>query len=241
MIRIAKIAGKTWIPVAAAVALLLLLTGRQTRGTPGPGSMPVADSPSSSASGTGKSLSWTHTVNGGSDRILLVGISNDKGDKSVTGITFGSSKRARAGSEDAPGKKNGVEIWYLLAPPVGPNTITVTLSGSTSIVGGAVSFTGVDQTSPLGSFESAHGNSTDPSVTVSSSAQQLVFDTVSAETTIFPPSPRKTRTRRFSGISPRAKAARKSTAPAAPSPGRPRSRCRGPSPSRRHGRLERSR
>src|SRR5438876_628790 len=50
---------------------------------------------------------------------------------------------------------------------------------ATSLVGGAVTLTGVNQTTPLGIFASATGSSTTPSVTVTSNTGETVIDTVS--------------------------------------------------------------
>ena len=66
----------------------------------------------------------------------------------------------------APSNDGYVEIWSLIAPPVGTGTIVVTVPAGDAIVGGAVSFTGVDQTAPLGPFTSTFGQSTAPSATV---------------------------------------------------------------------------
>jgi hypothetical protein len=66
-------------------------------------------------------------------------------------------------------------------PAVGTNTIQLTFSGNVRVVGGAVSFTGVDQTTSHGAFTPATGTSTIPSVTVASSPQEMVIDTLNAK------------------------------------------------------------
>jgi len=74
-----------------------------------------------------------------------------------------------------------VEIWRLIAPATGAHNVVVTLSAAARFVGGAASFTGVSQTATLafGSYFSATGNTTTPTVNVTGVAQaQLVVDTI---------------------------------------------------------------
>ena len=70
------------------------------------------------------------------------------------------------------------ELWYLVAPASGTGTITVNLSASERVVGGAVSLTGVDQTTPLENAGGATGNSVTPSVTITSATDDMVWDVV---------------------------------------------------------------
>src|SRR5205085_1650172 len=49
----------------------------------------IGDDNSSSAKGTTASLTWSHTVASGSNRILTVGVSYDDETKSVSGVTYG--------------------------------------------------------------------------------------------------------------------------------------------------------
>lgn len=78
------------------------------------------------------------------------------------------------------------EIWYLIAPSTGANNVVVTFTNivpaegpSTNAVCGSMSFTGVDQTTPLGTPGAATANSTAPSVTITgASANNFVFDSL---------------------------------------------------------------
>ncbi len=73
-------------------------------------------------------------------------------------------------------------IWALVDPPAGAEgTVTITFSGSVSngIMAGVANFSGVDQAAPLGTPESAAGNSTSPSVLLTElNGNELVFDHV---------------------------------------------------------------
>src|SRR5438445_160338 len=79
----------------------------------------------------------------GSDRLLVVGV--EANDYPVAGITFGGSQLTRAVGSFV---NNDAEFWYLTGP-AGAADIVVTMSGPTSVVVGAYSFSGVNQTDPI--------------------------------------------------------------------------------------------
>lgn len=91
---------------------------------------------------------WNHTCTG-ADRYLRVGISMlSVLGSSVSSITYNgiamSLLRAKASASGAV----RAEMWELIAPATGTNTIAVTLSTALDSIGTAVSFNGVHQTSP---------------------------------------------------------------------------------------------
>jgi uncharacterized repeat protein (TIGR01451 family) len=126
------------------------------------------------------SLTWTHTVGAGANRILIVGLSLRDGNVAATGVTYGGQALTRVGFINSVGNQNRTEMWRLIAPPVGTASVAVTLNQSKQIVGGSISLTGVDQTTPLGTFVSATAQSTTASVAVASATGELVLDTMTA-------------------------------------------------------------
>jgi hypothetical protein len=104
-----------------------------------------------------------HTCTG-SDRILIVATANQQGGISITSITYNSVALTFIRADDgATGARS--EIWYLLAPSTGANNIIVTPSGGgTRLAVGAISLTGVTQSSPIGATNGATGSGTGPSV-----------------------------------------------------------------------------
>ena len=137
----------------------------------------------SSTSGGGSSLVFPHTVSG-ADRLLLVGVSiNNDNLETVSSVTHGGVPLSLVGaatdSDDAR-----VEIWALVNPAEGTADVVVDFSAALThnAVAGAVSFTGVDQSTPLGPFSGANATSSAASVSVPSDADELVFGVVSCET-----------------------------------------------------------
>ena len=122
----------------------------------------------------------THSTAAGTNRLLLVGVSLDSGSSAqVSSITYSGQALTLVGARTDAGNTVRMEIWSLVNPPVGTANVAVTLSAQTlGFIVGASTFTGVHQTSPLGTFTSAQGNSTAPSVTVTSATNELVFDAV---------------------------------------------------------------
>jgi subtilase family protein len=124
-------------------------------------------------------LTWSHTVGSGSDRLLLVGVSLRDGNTSVAGVTYGGIALSRIGYQNANGNESRTEMWELLAPPQGSAAIVVRLSAGKRIVGGAVSFFNVDQSTPHGTFISAGGSGSTAWVKAPSAIGEFVFNIVS--------------------------------------------------------------
>ena len=125
-------------------------------------------------------LAWSHTIGSGSNRILIVGISTGH-DTSVSSVTYDGLALQLIGSQGNPGNHTHVEMWDLVAPPVGTASIVVTLGSSQTISAGAVDFFGVDQSTPLGTFVSADATTATPSITVSSAPGNVVINTVAVQ------------------------------------------------------------
>jgi len=112
------------------------------------------DSVSSNAEkGYSTTLSWSQTVGTGSDRILIVGIAGEDSSESdlvISSVTYGSENMTLVSGSSATGGSGAfkikTELYYLLNPDSGTDTVTVTYSGNTaSRAGGAVSLLNVAQ------------------------------------------------------------------------------------------------
>ena len=156
------------------------------------GAIEVAvDSVSSVAhkSGTGATLSWTHNA-GGSDRLVLVGISwketsGSAGDETLDSVTYDGTAMTLVASAAH------CDLYSLVNPPTGSKTIVVTWSGTDNkgAVAAAISFNGVNQSKPLEAAVTAGGSSTAPSVTLLAGLPSTIFtligvDSVSSTVTL---------------------------------------------------------
>jgi hypothetical protein len=134
-------------------------------------------------------FTFSHTTSG-SDRLLLVSVASQPNDDDgivevITGMTYGGQPMTLVGAQSQTDNAS-IEIWRLVNPPTGPNTVSITFNDAfddpvneEGASAGAVSFTGVHQGTPLGTFASAAASGVTPmSVTVSSAVGELVFDTV---------------------------------------------------------------
>lgn len=97
---------------------------------------------------------WSHTCTG-SNLYLTVGISMLSLAQTVSGITYNSVAMTFLGAQNSVSGAARVELWGLVAPATGSNTIAVTLTGAIASAGNASSYAGVHQTSPTESFNSA--------------------------------------------------------------------------------------
>jgi hypothetical protein len=149
---------------------------------PSGGSPPVVDATSTATTAI-DSLTFSHTISG-SDRLLLVGISfNPNQNEVVSSVTFNGSPLSLVGTATYSNDARA-EIWQLVGPDLGTHDVVVTFDATLryGAVAGAMSFTGVNQSTPLGTFAGNNGFSAGPAtVNVSSGTNQTVFDTVACE------------------------------------------------------------
>jgi len=131
------------------------------------------DAASNSAHQTTSSYSWSHTVAANANFIACgVGINDAGTAPTVTSITYASVAMTKASGTEGTGSGLRTVIYYLVAPATGSNTVAVTLSGAptSGSATGCWSFSGVDQSSPLDIQNTAGGNSTSCSVTLTGTA-----------------------------------------------------------------------
>jgi hypothetical protein len=133
---------------------------------------PTVDNMVTANVASGTTLSWSHAVGAGSNRVLVVDIGMSSNGDRVGTITYGgvaltSLTTAQSG---ATGTDRRFERWYLVNPTVGTATIAVTLFNvtngnttgviATSVAGGSTSLFGVDQTTPFGTGVTNSGTGT---------------------------------------------------------------------------------
>ena len=152
------------------------------------------------------SLTWAHTVGGGTEKALYVGVSSATtllpvsvapSLLSVNNVTYNGLQMTRVGSVQSPGllnlgliSKSYVDIYRLVNPPSGTHNVIVTFSTLGIVpldvfvnqaVGGAISYNGVDQITPNGFFAANSGTNNAPSVVVTGGTNQdLIMDTLAS-------------------------------------------------------------
>jgi pectate lyase len=104
------------------------------------------------------SLSWSHTIGGGTDRLLVVGVAVEDGSTTqanITSVTYNGVALAAVPNSKINGGGTGIiqtQLFFLLnanLPASGTFTVAVTFQGAVDgISAGAVSLTGVSQSSP---------------------------------------------------------------------------------------------
>jgi len=136
------------------------------------------------ATSASSSMTIPYTVSG-SDRLLVVGISQGNVSAPVASLTYGGTPLTLRGTESAAPPR--IELWYLLNPPEGTADVELTFSGNPSdgSIVGVMTLTNVNQTAPFGPFVSKSGKGT-ASVDVTSAEGELVIDVMAKDTTISP-------------------------------------------------------
>ena len=111
----------------------------------------------------GNVLSWSHVCNGTS-RYLLVTL--HIGSSTITGsaITYAGAGMTFLGRSTQAAIPATTELWGLVAPATGSNTVSVTLSGANpGCANGSTSYSGVDQSTPTdGSPQGTTGSASTP-------------------------------------------------------------------------------
>ncbi len=144
------------------------------------GTLAIAVDPASSAATvtTGSSLNFLHTVGTGANRLLLVEVALAD-NEAVTSVRYGGAPLTLLSAVTESGDKVRAELWYLVAPASGTHAVDVSLGTSKRFTAGAVSFSNVNQLTPLGAPIALSGSGSAPSVVMTSNAGDLVLDLVS--------------------------------------------------------------
>jgi len=140
------------------------------------------DGASSTGATGGSSMTIAHTSSG-TDRLMLVGVAihNDKNEY-VTSVTYNGVNLTKVGSR-SNSDNSRAEIWQLTENDglaLGAHNVVIRFNENIDedAVAGVTTFTGVDQTTPLGPVATSAGSGSSPSVTVSSAVGELVYGVV---------------------------------------------------------------
>jgi hypothetical protein len=125
------------------------------------------------AAGTNTStLTFSHAVGTGENRLLIVSGNGNQGPTaSVTATYNGVSMTEIAYSQDNTGTGMRTYIWYMLDPPSGAHNVVLSSSTNT-VVGGAVSYSGVSQISLINAQNNTALNTTTTSISKSLTSTQ---------------------------------------------------------------------
>lgn len=141
--------------------------------------MVITNTGTSNGTGSGTSLTISHTVGAGNLQAVFFMFSFFGSPSSVS-ATFAGTAMTQIASIA------GLFIYRLVNPPMGTNNAVASATGGTASRGVVVSYSGVHQTLPHGTAVTASGSGagSNPSATVSSTAGQLVIDFVHAQRTL---------------------------------------------------------
>ncbi len=146
---------------------------------------------SNSSAGSASSLTVSNHTASGSNRLMLVGISihNDgaAGARQVSSVVWNTNENLSLVTGCNANASDDARVWIykLVAPTATTANVVVTLNGAVAsngrIIAGVTTFTGVDQTTSLGTCAIDQDDGSTLSVNVSSATGELVFDTASCE------------------------------------------------------------
>lgn len=140
----------------------------------------AVESAASQISNISSNTSITYALTVTSGTAVVVGVTLRQGN-TCSSVTYAGSNLTQLGAV-TNGTDVRVELWGIVSPATGANNVVVTHTATGSngrVVSGAVSLTGTDTSSPFGTPVTATGNSTSPSVSVTSGSNDMVVDTLS--------------------------------------------------------------
>ncbi len=136
----------------------------------------------SSEQSTGTTLTFTHNRGTIPNTLTLVSIQLGRQTTITGSVTYGGGNMTLVGSTvlTVGTARSSVYIYSILNAPTGNQDVFINVSGSNGIVAGAVSFSGVDISNPLNTYEGNTGNSNTASVSgIPTSELAIVFSAVS--------------------------------------------------------------
>ncbi|MBI2031962.1 MAG: hypothetical protein HYT08_05090 [Candidatus Levybacteria bacterium] len=143
----------------------------------------VFDNKSSSlttTAGAPTTLTWNHTVGSGNSRLLIVGVNlRTSSGGNITSVRANNQNLTRIGNVISVGGTSSPtsnSMWYLLNPPSGLVSISVTADRSLTISAGASSWSNVDPNNPLGNSVANTGNNSNPNLSIAGPACGVVVD-----------------------------------------------------------------
>ena len=141
----------------------------------------VTEDLTSFSQSSGAPISVNHTTSG-TGRLMMVGVSMNMAGGSETVDTVKWNNTDLTLFDVIQNGQARVELWYMVAPETGNFNVDVTFSSAPDgATVGVTTFNGVDQSTPLGVFDSGQGNSTTGSATISSAAGELVYAVISTD------------------------------------------------------------
>ena len=153
-------------PLFLALVLLLACAAPVDAGPP------VFDAVSKTKSASANSLTVSHTMSASANGLLTVCAHANTTTTTITvtynGVAMTSAVRRTNGGAS--------ELFYLAAPATGANNIVASFSATERVAVGGVSFTAVDQSTPIDNATSAIGTSTAPAVTITSAVDDMTVD-----------------------------------------------------------------
>ncbi len=138
----------------------------------------VDNTSSGSASTNVTTITVSHTTGSGTDRLMLVGVSDRE--NGVISVTYNDDPLSLVG-EQISSNNARTHIFSMVNPPNGTFDVVVTTTNNFDKGGivGVMTFTGVDQNTPLNTYASSSGTSGDPTLTnIASGTNELMYDVV---------------------------------------------------------------
>lgn len=120
------------------------------------------DAAATSSQSTSSTLTWSHTVGSGSNRLLVVGIFalNSSAQPAVSGVTYNGVAMTKVrGDQRLNTVGMETSIWFLHDPPSGAHNVVASITNYGATVGMSSSYAGAQQSSTADAVNGQTGTS----------------------------------------------------------------------------------
>lgn len=129
---------------------------------------------------TANNGSFSQTVSAGANQVLLVAITASSTGAPATSVTYAGQSLTRLSFVDQSNANTRSELWYLLNPPIGTSTVSMTFGAYRTFIARAMTLNDVNQTTPFGTPCTATAFSPTASCTTATTGTDTVLDLMSS-------------------------------------------------------------
>ena len=145
--------------------------------------MAVVFDAASSATNSLVTLTYSHTVTTAANRLLIVTMHESDSQVAIVSATYaGVAMTALLAQNTSTVART--ELWYLIAPATGANDVVVVYADIFGHSSGAASFSGVNQTTPIGNTNTNSGQATVISTVIASVVGNMVYDALGSHSNV---------------------------------------------------------
>ena len=131
---------------------------------------------STASSGNVSSLKVSFTTSSNANRVLIVSVTSKE--KNITSVKYGTTSLTEIAMLSQNSMRSG--LYYLVAPNTGTANVVIAVASSTNVSATISEYRNVEQSAPFSNTASTKGKSNSPSLTLTSSNDEIILSSISS-------------------------------------------------------------